>query len=198
MGVAILNKAQKETQALVMGEHKEGHHAAAGADAGAGAEGKDGSAGNDGDAAHDRVPDPLADGAPPGRVPPSYWTVTRAPAPSELIWNNLYITKRGRRLRWLIITAALWWLVIFWSLPVSFLSSLRNFYTLPIVGAGFSQLNRLPPLALDFIAAYLPTLVVLAFNTFLPSILQGEALPCSHSTLCPCCGPANAHPSATR
>lgn len=63
-----------------------------------------------------REPASPAPNAP--RLPGTRWRVKRAPHPEDIIWENLKLQPRSRRLRWLLITAATWWLVLFWTIPI--------------------------------------------------------------------------------
>ncbi len=104
-------------------------------------------------------------------LPGTRWLVEGAPLPKDVQWGNLHVSSRQGLLRSVLVLVATFWLVLFWSIPVSFLGSLRNLATVPFVGRAFKPLLNLPPGAVDFLSAYLPTIVLILFNMMLPAIL---------------------------
>lgn len=55
-----------------------------------------------------------------------YFSVKEAPAPKHLLWRNLTYTSRARRLRTGLVWTAVFALILAYTIPVGFASSLAN------------------------------------------------------------------------
>jgi len=110
---------------------------------------------------------------PPGT---ENWDASTAPKPDALLWDNLGISPATKVVRQIGARAAYWWLVLFWSIPVTFLGSLRSLATIQGIGPAFESLLDLPAPVLNFLEAYLPVIVVAVFNMLLPAFITWFAL----------------------
>ena len=94
-----------------------------------------------------------------------------APEPQDLYWPNLGISKRQRTIRELLVAAATFWLVIFWLIPVLFVSSLTTLSSLSSRAPWLDPIVHASPVIAGFLAGILPSLALLLFNLLLPKIL---------------------------
>ena len=94
-----------------------------------------------------------------------------APEPQDVYWPNLGINKRQRTIRELLVAAATFWLVIFWLIPVLFVSSLTTLSSLSSRAPWLDPIVHASPVIAGFLAGFLPSLALLLFNLLLPKIL---------------------------
>ena len=91
--------------------------------------------------------------------------------PTEANWRNLVMTPLEFKLRKLIGGVIVFFLVIFWTIPVAFASSLTNLQSLESVVPGLDWvLDNMPALA-SFLSGFLPGLALIVFKAILPKIL---------------------------
>lgn len=104
--------------------------------------------------------------------------------PGEVLWENLVISPFEKKVRGVVGSTMVFCLVVFWTIPVAFASSLSNLENLESFIPGLSWLlDELPALA-NFLAGFLPGLALTIFKAILPIILMAisklkgfEALP---------------------
>lgn len=97
-----------------------------------------------------------------------------APAPKHLIWGNLAHSSRARRLRTALVWTAVVALILGYTIPVAFASSLANLQGLVKMPA-FRWLKPaldVSPALTGFIQGFLPPLVVVIFLALLPALLK--------------------------
>jgi len=96
-----------------------------------------------------------------------------APDPNDVFWSNVNIGCKSFFIRSLIVGVFIFFLVFFWSVPVTFLSGFSNLGTLAKVSA-FSWLvdiiNKSAVLA-GFLQGFLPNLVLIIFMALLVPII---------------------------
>lgn len=103
-----------------------------------------------------------------------YFTVKEAPPPKHLIWRNLAHTSRARRLRTGLVWAAVITLILGYTVPVGFASSLANLQGL-VKTRAFCWLKPaldISPALTAFLQGFLPPLVVAIFLALLPALLK--------------------------
>lgn len=109
---------------------------------------------------------------PTTEEPSTDMVASLAPESEDIIWDNLSASVAKREVARVLGGMAQCILVLFWTVPVAFFGSLGNLVSLPIVGPLFAKIMRLPEGQLGLITAYLPALVLLLFNSLLPSLLR--------------------------
>eukprot|EP00667_Euglena_gracilis_P003242 EG_transcript_3248 len=117
---------------------------------------------------------------------PPFGEVTVAPHPSDLLWANLHHSACFRRLTSLLCRFLFCLLLLFWTLPVTLLSSLDQIAELPAIGKPLHFVLTLNWQLAGLLQAFLPVVVLAAFNSLLPDIchlLQNLSAPHSHTTL---------------
>lgn len=116
----------------------------------------------------------------PDALPATIWKARRSPPTDDIVWDNLYMPERSRLIRYVLFTAATWFLILFSAIPIGFLGSLSSLASIPGIGPAFESLQSLPTMLLDAITAYLPVIVLVLFQIFLPSLMcafaRGEGI----------------------
>lgn len=62
-------------------------------------------------------------------------------------------------------------MILFSAIPIGFLGSLSSLASIPLIGSAFDSLQSLPAMLLDAITAYLPVIVLILFQVFLPDLM---------------------------
>lgn len=91
-----------------------------------------------------------------------------APAPSDIIWKNTYISRRERMIRSWSITAFIVFLTVIWLAPVGTLAGLSNICTIGKIWPGLAKLIISSPIASNLIQSFLPTVVLTLLNVAVP------------------------------
>lgn len=92
---------------------------------------------------------------------------------TRVVWGNLPVPAWVATLRWVIMLIAFTCLCFLWGIPVAFLGSLDNLATLPVIGVAFEAFSEaLSPTVRGIVQAYLPVIVLVIFNIFLPAIIR--------------------------
>lgn len=103
---------------------------------------------------------------------PLLYNVSLAPDPEEVVWHNIAYPYYLRNTRIFIGFVVVFFLVIFWAVPISFISSLSHFET---VAKEFKWLDKvasgLSNIVISFIEGVLPVALLAAFYLLLPYIL---------------------------
>ncbi|XP_028397806.1 CSC1-like protein ERD4 [Dendronephthya gigantea] len=97
--------------------------------------------------------------------------VTQAPAPSDVIWENIGLVKYYRTIRYVIVAICLFFLVFFWSVPVLIVSSMVSLDALQKKFSFLEGVNRLPYIVKGFIEGFLATIVLEIFFAILPDLM---------------------------
>jgi hypothetical protein len=103
-----------------------------------------------------------------------YFYVEEAPAPKHMLWQNLTSPSWARRVRTGLVWTAVFALILGYTIPVGFASSLANLQGLARTKA-FSWLKPIldiSPVLTSFIQGFLPPLVVALFLALLPNLLK--------------------------
>ena len=99
------------------------------------------------------------------------WTVMPAPEPRQVIWKNLTIPFYQRMIRQYIVYAIVFLTVVFYMIPITFISALTT----------LDNLRKLLPFLKSIVdqevlksvlEAYLPQLALILFLAFLPALLM--------------------------
>lgn len=103
-----------------------------------------------------------------------YFSVEEAPPPKHLLWRNLAIPSRARRLRTGLVWTAVVALILGYTIPVGFASSLANLQGLAKTQAfhWLQPILKASPAVTGFIQGFLPPLVIAIFLAFLPALLK--------------------------
>lgn len=108
---------------------------------------------------------------------PAGLTVTRAPLdPRDLDTTVLGATKWQRILRRLLMIAAMFGLMIVWTIPVAFIASLSNLDELEKRVPALAPLVESNAVVKSFLQGFLPSLAMLIFMKILPIILKRMAI----------------------
>ncbi|XP_046854082.1 CSC1-like protein At1g62320 isoform X2 [Xenia sp. Carnegie-2017] len=103
---------------------------------------------------------------------PYHTMIQPAPEYRNIIWENLGLSLFFGWLRWVIITVLLFFLVVFWMIPVSFVQSLVTLESLQKKISFLNFVNDLNPAALGLIEGVLSTLAFVVFFAILPKIMR--------------------------
>eukprot|EP00808_Paulinella_micropora_P003997 g18773.t1 len=118
----------------------------------------------------------LALHAPPSAAMGQAWTVRAAPDPKDMIWTNVGIDSYMRAVRTLLVSIAVFLLIFFYIIPVSFISALTSLTTLSRLLPFLEPLLDATPALRGFLEGVLPTLALTIFLSILPIILQTLAV----------------------
>jgi len=95
-----------------------------------------------------------------------------APEPRDIYWPSLNFTQYDRFIRTTIMDVAVFFLIVFWSIPVAFIQSLATLQTIAENVFFLSWVTSIPVALQGIIEGILPSLVLTLFNYFLPIILK--------------------------
>ncbi|TGZ85553.1 DUF221-domain-containing protein [Ascodesmis nigricans] len=99
---------------------------------------------------------------------PGVMIARQAPAPTDIVWENTYLSRRARSIRHWIIRTSVTLLSVFWLIPVAALAVLWNMTeirrTIPSL-ADFLEEN---PMLMSLVQNFLPTLVLTLLNVAIP------------------------------
>jgi hypothetical protein len=91
-----------------------------------------------------------------------------APAPTDIVWPNTYLSRSNRMIRSWIITIFILILTIFWLIPVGALAGLLDLCSIRQVWPGLANLLASHDILKALIQTGLPTLVVSLLNVAVP------------------------------
>jgi hypothetical protein len=91
-----------------------------------------------------------------------------APAPSDIVWSNTYLTRSSRMIRAWTITIFIIVLTIFWLIPVAGLAGLLDLCSIEEVLPGLAELLSRHDILRSLVQTGLPTLVVSLLNIAVP------------------------------
>ncbi|CAB3976832.1 CSC1 ERD4 [Paramuricea clavata] len=97
--------------------------------------------------------------------------VSRAPASTDIIWENIGLAKHYRTIRYVIVSICLFLLVFFWTIPVVLVSSMISLQALQKQFSFFEGVNNLPDAVKGFIQGFLATIVLEIFFVVLPALM---------------------------
>lgn len=93
-----------------------------------------------------------------------------APAPSDVIWQNTYVSRRNRMLRAWSITAVIVLLTLFWSALLAPLAGLLSLDSIRRVAPQLADALERSPISRTLVQTGLPTLLVSLLNVAVPYI----------------------------
>lgn len=96
--------------------------------------------------------------------------------PQEIIWKNLKIGEKSRSLRKILVTIAIWLLIIFWSIPVAVVGSISNVPYLTERVPFLRFINNIPPKILGVVTGLLPTVALAVLMALVPVICRCKFL----------------------
>jgi calcium permeable stress-gated cation channel len=99
------------------------------------------------------------------------WIVTEAPNPRAVIWPNLSMRLYMRQIRQVIVYAVVFLTVVFYMIPISFISALTTLANLERLAPFLKTVVDRPELK-TVLEAYFPQLVLIIFLALLPSFLM--------------------------
>uniref|UniRef100_A0A0C9QXA4 TSA: Wollemia nobilis Ref_Wollemi_Transcript_1591_2983 transcribed RNA sequence n=1 Tax=Wollemia nobilis TaxID=56998 RepID=A0A0C9QXA4_9CONI len=102
---------------------------------------------------------------------PTLWLTEWAPEPRDVYWHNLSIPFVELTIRRLVIAAAVFFLVVFFMIPIAFVQSLANIEGIEKVVPFLKPLIEVKIIK-SFIQGFLPGLALKLFLIFLPTILM--------------------------
>lgn len=103
-----------------------------------------------------------------------YFNVSEAPAPEQMLWQNLATTSGSRTLRSVLVWAVVIVAILGYTIPVAFASSLANLTALSHTRAfgWLHPLIRSSPTLTALIQGYLPPLIVAVLLSLVPSFMK--------------------------
>eukprot|EP00047_Mylnosiga_fluctuans_P021995 m.111903 g.111903 ORF g.111903 m.111903 type:complete len:645 (-) comp9099_c0_seq3:778-2712(-) len=102
---------------------------------------------------------------------PMTWTVTAAPEPRDVHWDNCKMAFHNRSIRTTLFNIATFALVLFWIIPVAFVASLTTLEALSASLPFLEPIVNANAVFKAFLQGFLPTLALLIFMALLPTIL---------------------------
>lgn len=91
-----------------------------------------------------------------------------APAPHDIIWDNLCLTRRERNTRIFLVTLFIGLLSIVLIFPISYLATFLNVKTITKLWPSFGKMLSENPLAETLVTNLLPTYIFTIFNIVMP------------------------------
>ena len=91
-----------------------------------------------------------------------------APAPTDIVWHNTYLTRSSRMIRSWTITVFILVLTVFWLIPVAGLAGLINICTIRQVLPGLADVLESHEIVRSLVQTGLPTLIVSLLNVAVP------------------------------
>ncbi|KAF9907784.1 hypothetical protein BX616_000327 [Lobosporangium transversale] len=95
-----------------------------------------------------------------------------APEPRDVYWDNLKIPHTELGIRSVVVNTTVFFLIFFWSGPISIFSSFLNLETLEKLIPGVTKVAEASPVLKSVIQGFLPTLGVTIFLELVPNILE--------------------------
>lgn len=92
--------------------------------------------------------------------------------PGEIIWKNLVIAPAKRISQQGLATVLVVAIIVFWSIPISFVGAWSNVRYLASTYSWLSWLNRLPESILNLLAGLVPAALLSALASFVPNIFR--------------------------
>lgn len=113
------------------------------------------------------------------------WHIQPAPQVSDIHWRNLQVGRTARMYRNTLVIIATILLILFWAVPILAVQGIANLDrlgTLAVFAPLVAWLKKNPKLY-AIISGIMPSLVLIAFNAFLPDIIRALHV---RSRLCVC------------
>ncbi|KAF2432357.1 DUF221-domain-containing protein [Tothia fuscella] len=95
--------------------------------------------------------------------------------PEQIVWKNLGMGRKNRKLRGLIATAFITAMILFWTIPVAVVGAISNINYLTDKVPFLSFINSVPPVILGVITGLLPTVALAILVALVPIICRVAA-----------------------
>lgn len=92
--------------------------------------------------------------------------------PRDVLWKNIHVSGKQRVVRDIVVWSATTALVVFWTVPISFISSFTSIESIIKVAPGLEGLIHDNKLLQNIIQGLVPTVLVNIFMQVLPLILD--------------------------
>ncbi|KAF2648636.1 DUF221-domain-containing protein [Lophiostoma macrostomum CBS 122681] len=92
--------------------------------------------------------------------------------PQEVVWNNLRIGVAEHWVRWLLATAFISVMIIFWAIPVAFVGAVSQINYLTQRFTWLEWINSIPTVILGVITGLLPTIMLAVLMALVPIICR--------------------------
>ncbi|KJY01036.1 DUF221-domain-containing protein [Zymoseptoria brevis] len=102
------------------------------------------------------------------QAPKGVHVAEMAVAPDQVIWKNIGKSYSSRRTKKIIFTAIVWWLCIFWSIPVAVIGSISNIQSLTEKVPFLGFINSIPPVILGVVTGLLPVILLAVLMALVP------------------------------
>ncbi|KAL9235835.1 hypothetical protein vseg_010569 [Gypsophila vaccaria] len=102
---------------------------------------------------------------------PTLWLTEWAPEPSDVYWKNLAIPYVEHNIRKLIMSVALFFLIFFFMVPITFVQSLANIDGLEKTFPFMKNLIKQPSVR-SFVKGYLPGIILKIFLLLIPMVIM--------------------------
>ena len=97
-----------------------------------------------------------------------------APAPSDVVWPNTYLTRSSRMLRSWSITLVILFLTVFWSVLLVPLATIINLENIHKVWPQLAHALKSHEISRSLVQTSLPTLLVSLLNVLVPYLYYCE------------------------
>lgn len=92
--------------------------------------------------------------------------------PDEVLWKNVIKPWPKVHMLNIICTAFVWFLCIFWTIPVAVIGSISNIDSLTSIVPFLSFINSIPPVILGVVTGLLPTILLIVLMMLVPIIMN--------------------------
>ena len=99
-----------------------------------------------------------------------------APAPSDVIWQNTYLSRPNRMIRSWSVTLIIIVLTVFWSLLLAPLAGLLSLSSIRGVWPQLADALESHPLSRTLVQTVLPTLIITLLNVAVPYLYMCKAI----------------------
>lgn len=107
---------------------------------------------------------------------PMVLLATLAPAPSDVVWPNTYLSRSNRMMRAWVITFIILVLSVFWALLLAPIAGLISISSIRAVWPQLADALESHPIGKTLVSTGLPTLLVSLLNVAVPYLYY-----CKHS-----------------
>ncbi|KAF1814265.1 phosphate metabolism protein 7 [Eremomyces bilateralis CBS 781.70] len=102
------------------------------------------------------------------QMEPRQWGIS----PDDIIWSNLSMPSYQRTVRYIIVTAAICALIIFWAIPVALVGIISNVNYLTENVAFLRWINDIPDVILGVVTGLLPVVLLAVLMSLVPVICR--------------------------
>ncbi len=91
--------------------------------------------------------------------------------PDEVLWKNVIKSYATVHLMNILCTAFVWFLCIFWTIPVAVIGAISNINSLTNMVPFLSFINHIPPVILGLVTGLLPVILLIVLMMLVPIIM---------------------------